>query len=582
MEKNKSLIKYTGQILVILLLELIILLFRIAVPVGSNIPGISEVYVDIIGEFTYFVIQLFLIIVVVNHYVFKKSYSSMGIVNVKQNLFSMVGNLLYLAIIGVSTILIIKVAGETYLYTAVQAVISVILVFVSKAFIQEVIYRGCIMKSFNSIFKNAILSVVCSSLLFATVHLALGIIGSGFDTNYISGLSFKFIGSLLIGTYLGTIYYLTNNIWICIIIHGTYEAIPIVGYQFLIPVFQVMYIAGAIVYLIYEVVASKKLNQEECEEDEEDNIEKLEVEGIEQSDKFEVKEYADDKLVDVDLNIEMTKDMGLLKLDNIDDLTKTTIIKTNLEEYKEDRVDHTTDTKQYIPPKSKEEIDFNKTSIIRIEDIEKAVKESKGIGYINHLKSSLGKVIGNYKNIISTDLSIYVLAFEGEKFNALVTDGIRFKSMNVPEYLEGSAYSEIVVFVSKEFDISEQGITKKESAWIVDALDDTIRQLQTGDKYLGWGHVFKNQDNMKPYNDEMGLCGVFIYPPVVQEDMTFYTFKEDSKTTYIYSAMPIYKEELECILETSGDVYFSKLKESNVSQVVCKNRINICKDTSLV
>ena len=195
---------------------------------------------------------------------------------------------------------------------------------------------------------------------------------------------------------------------------------------------------------------------------------------------------------------------------------------------------------------------------------------------MNHLERSLGEFESIYKQITPTDPPIDILSFQGEKFNALVTNGMRYLPMNVPEYLKGNAYAELVMFIDKSFDISDEGFLKEENSWLLQSLRDLAMYPRLTNSYLGWGHTVGNGEERMPYYSGSDLCGMLIYPPVVQEDMKFYTFKEGEKTTYIYNVMPLYTEEIDFILKHSGDAYFDRIRELGISQVIKKNRPNAC------
>ena len=627
-EDKKYEIKYAGQIITLFALEMLILLVRIAIPINSTIQGVGIQYEGLVSELIYFAIQSFLVIVLANHLIFKNEYKTMGLQGFKDNTFSLMGNLIYLCIVAGVTLALKYIGGDERTYTIFEAILKVAIVFMSTAFVQEVVYRGCIQRAFVNLTNNRVVAIICSSLLFTVTYLVMGLIGSEFDSKYIDQIFLNSCIAFGIGIYFGTLYNFTNNLWIGIIIHGTYEAIGIVGDTFLLYPFKIVYMLGALAYLVYEIVTYNKHHQEisssydevdisatkddisgeEIEEEivveslnkdnstnEDDNPESIETIVINDD-----QEKIEELLHEVEESISEDEEFNIDLSYQLVDASKD-IVKQLVEEEKEqpedklkvhkEKVDKLGQTRDVSLVDLNKELNSSKSSISLSDNIDlkpEEMSKENNLGemkisesYMKHLERSLGKLIEIYPQNTELGNQISILAFEGSKFNALVTSGMRQEAMNVPEYLKGDAYAELVMFVSKEFDLSKQGMLEKENNWLLDALRELAIYPRVTASYLGWGHTVGNGEKREPYHSDTRLCGMLIYPPVMQDDMTFYTFKEENKTTYIYDVMPLYEEEMDFILNNSGDIYFSKSKESGVSQVIERNRKNVCKGDAL-
>lgn len=665
-EERESRMKYIGQLVTLFALEILMLLFRIAVPIGATIGGLRGEYQWLISEVIYMVIEGFLIIILVNHLIFKNAYKEMGIISFKENIFSLLSNLCYLGIAAGITYALNYISGGKSAYSVTYIITHVLIFFVSTAFLQEVIYRGCILNNFLKLTgRKAFLSILGATLLFMLVHVPLTMLETNFESLFAGNISQVAMVSFGIGLYLSLLYYWTNNLWICIIIHGTYSCINVVADGLLQPVFKVVYILGALIYLLYAGIHYMK--GEVIEDDEEDNDQEQVVEesisqlpsteeaegglayqmiqGIEELGEKEAETETSSKTTKLDEKASFSEDLNktaiipmeeqkkdlskteIISLTNIsEDLSKTVIIpaeeqKKDLSEaaiislahQKEDLSKTTRFPIEKIEQESsqvdlnqtaiinlkdleaiEEQEDLSKTAIIKVADLEAEARNSKpakkvvdskeGVvtkfkeepSYMNHLERSLGEFESIYKQITPTDPPIDILSFQGEKFNALVTNGMRYLPMNVPEYLKGNAYAELVMFIDKSFDISDEGFLKEENSWLLQSLRDLAMYPRMTNSYLGWGHAVGNGEERTPYYSGSELCGMLIYPPVVQEDMKFYTFKEGEKTTYIYNVMPLYTEEIDFILKHSGDAYFDRIRELGISQVIKKNRPNAC------
>ncbi len=637
-EERESRMKYIGQLVTLFALEILMLLFRIAVPIGATIGGLRGEYQWLISEVVYMVIEGFLIIILVNHLIFKNAYKEMGIISFKENIFSLLSNLCYLGIAAGITYALNYISGGKSAYSVTYIITHVLIFFVSTAFLQEVIYRGCILNDFLKLTgRKAFLSILGATLLFMLIHVPLTMLETNFESLFAGNISQVAMVSFGIGLYLSLLYYWTNNLWICIIIHGTYSCINVVADGLLQPVFKVVYIFGALIYLLYAGIHYMK--GEVIEDDEEDDDDDLEqvveesisklpateesegglayqmIQGIEELEEKEAETETSSKTTKLDEKASFSEDLNKTAIipmeeQNKDlseaaimslahqkeDLSKTTRFPIEKIEQESSQVDlnQTAIINLKDLEATEEQEDLSKTAIIKVADLEAADSNSKpakkvvdskeGVvtkfkeepSYMNHLERSLGEFESIYKQITPTDPPIDILSFQGEKFNALVTNGMRYLPMNVPEYLKGNAYAELVMFIDKSFDISDEGFLKEENSWLLQSLRDLAMYPRLTNSYLGWGHAVGNGEERTPYYSGSDLCGMLIYPPVVQEDMKFYTFKEGEKTTYIYNVMPLYTEEIDFILKHSGDAYFDRIRELGISQVIKKNRPNAC------
>lgn len=636
-EERESRMKYIGQLVTLFALEILMLLFRIAVPIGATIGGLREEYQWLISEVIYMVIEGFLIIILVNHLIFKNAYKEMGIISFKENIFSLLSNLCYLGIAAGITYALNYISGGKSAYSVTYIITHVLIFFVSTAFLQEVIYRGCILNDFLKLTgRKAFLSILGATLLFMLVHVPLTMLETNFESLFAGNISQVAMVSFGIGLYLSLLYYWTNNLWICIIIHGTYSCINVVADGLLQPVFKVVYILGALIYLLYAGIHYMKGEAIEDDEEDDDGLEQVVeesisklpateeaegglayqmIQGIEELEEKEAETETSSKTTKLDEKASFSEDLNKTAIipmeeQNKDlseaaimslahqkeDLSKTTRFPIEKIEQESSQVDlnQTAIINLKDLEATEEQEDLSKTAIIKVADLEAADSNSKpakkvvdskeGVvtkfkeepSYMNHLERSLGEFESIYKQITPTDPPIDILSFQGEKFNALVTNGMRYLPMNVPEYLKGNAYAELVMFIDKSFDISDEGFLKEENSWLLQSLRDLAMYPRLTNSYLGWGHAVGNGEERTPYYSGSDLCGMLIYPPVVQEDMKFYTFKEGEKTTYIYNVMPLYTEEIDFILKHSGDAYFDRIRELGISQVIKKNRPNAC------
>lgn len=198
--------------------------------------------------------------------------------------------------------------------------------------------------------------------------------------------------------------------------------------------------------------------------------------------------------------------------------------------------------------------------------------------FIAHLEKYLGDFEGIYKQIIPTEWPIDILYFSGEKYNAIVTNGMRAMIMSVPPELAEYQQAELMMFVDKSFDLSGEGLQREENAWLIKLLTDLAIYPRQINSYLGWGHIVGNGEELEPYDASVEYCGALIYPPMVQEDVAFYRYIEKGRNIFIYNVMPLFKDELRFIQNHSSDQFINLMSEMSVKQTVKPKRINVIKN----
>ena len=92
-------------------------------------------------------------------------------------------------------------------------VINMVVVALLPAIAEELFFRGCVQNILERWTKSAVVSIGLASLGFALLH----------------GTFLKFLPILLLGVVLGTIFYVTRNLWYCIIFHFLNNAMALLA-----------------------------------------------------------------------------------------------------------------------------------------------------------------------------------------------------------------------------------------------------------------------------------------------------------------------------------------------------------------
>lgn len=217
------------------------------------------------------------------------------------------------------------------------------------------------------------------------------------------------------------------------------------------------------------------------------------------------------------------------------------------------------------------------TKVISLEDRkrqrEEFIKEEPN--FIAHLEKYLGEFEAIYKQIVPTNKPIDVLYFKGKDVDALVTNGMRGLPMNVPENLKDYENIELMMFIDKQFDLSNEGIMSEESAWLITVLTEMAIYPSMTNSYLGWGHIVGNGETLEPYDEHVDYCGALVYPPINQQDIKLCHYEENNVKVFIYNVMPLYKEELSFIQDQSSEQFVNLMAAMGINQTIMQKRINV-------
>ena len=197
--------------------------------------------------------------------------------------------------------------------------------------------------------------------------------------------------------------------------------------------------------------------------------------------------------------------------------------------------------------------------------------------YIAHLEKYLGEFEGIFKQMTPTDPPIDIMFFKGERYNALVTNGMRSMPMALPPELGTYQQLELMMFLDKSIEINDSNIENEENAWLIKLLIDLALFPKATGSYMGVGHIVGNGEELEPYCSSSDYCGALIFPPMEQENVKFYRYVEKGNTIYIHNVMPLFREELRFIQEHSADQFINLMSEVGVRQIVKRQRVNVIK-----
>lgn len=197
-----------------------------------------------------------------------------------------------------------------------------------------------------------------------------------------------------------------------------------------------------------------------------------------------------------------------------------------------------------------------------------------------HIEKYIGPINKVYHEIVSNLVHIdvyHVLPSEERPFHTLITHGMSDLPMNVPEGCEDWCYAELVCFLPKDWDISDEGFKIEQNYWAMENLKYLARFPHVHNTWLSYGHTVQNGDPIEPFIDDTELCASLLIPTILlSKEFSELKVRED-KTIQIYNVFPIYSEEMNYKMKHGVDALLDKFDKYEINDVYDLNRVNTCK-----
>jgi hypothetical protein len=165
---------------------------------------------------------------------------------------------------------------------------------------------------------------------------------------------------------------------------------------------------------------------------------------------------------------------------------------------------------------------------------------------------------------------------EYRPYSILMTCGMSRFAIAVPDEFEDERFLEIAMLFPKSWDFDNISSKPETITWPIQHLRTIGKMQVVQDTWLGLGHtvLYKNG------NDEF-FPGTRFNSTIIFQSITlpkaFTEIENGDDVVKIYSAVPLYPEELRFKLEKDSDLLIERFDKFNIQEVVDVNRINTCK-----
>jgi hypothetical protein len=173
--------------------------------------------------------------------------------------------------------------------------------------------------------------------------------------------------------------------------------------------------------------------------------------------------------------------------------------------------------------------------------------------------------------VVHSDIYI-IKPSEDRDYYIMISSGMSAIPMSVPADSPHLAFAEVMILLPSNWNINYEDFADENNYWPIRLLKQLSKYPHLNSTWLGWGHTI-------PLNDQHPVNHNF-HSVLLLDSITFSeeftTIENEEKSVRVYSAIPLYKEELDYVLREGISKLMEKFELFNVEEVVNIHRINTC------
>ena len=214
-------------------------------------------------------------------------------------------------------------------------------------------------------------------------------------------------------------------------------------------------------------------------------------------------------------------------------------------------------------------------------DFEPAIGIEENIEIISeHIEKHIGSidfVLHEIESdIVHIDVHI-VTPYEEDEIKILITSGMSDRPMSNPEGLEGYNYAELMIFLPKDWPLTEEAIQDDENYWPIGELKYLARFPHIHKTWIWETHTIPNGDPPEPFSTNTKFCCSLLLPPITLKEESWELEIDENKKIYFFAIVPIYEEEMNFKLKQGIEALLEKFDEFNINEIIDIHRKNVCK-----
>ncbi len=202
--------------------------------------------------------------------------------------------------------------------------------------------------------------------------------------------------------------------------------------------------------------------------------------------------------------------------------------------------------------------------------------------WLQQIRSHVERHIGRIDHVFPGDPAdgtadvLHVRPVNSRPYHTLVTAGMSNAVMRVPPDVNAPRRLELMMTLAERWKFSGDAADER-TYWPVRLLQTLSRIPRDARKsWLGWGDTVPNGDPPRPLAPRTALCGVIIAPSLLVP-VAFYELNVDGERVAFYSAVPLYREELELRAREGMAALLERLLHKDINDVVDLKRKNVAR-----
>lgn len=165
---------------------------------------------------------------------------------------------------------------------------------------------------------------------------------------------------------------------------------------------------------------------------------------------------------------------------------------------------------------------------------------------------------------------------EYRPYSILLTCGMSRKPMNVPSGFDDKKYLEIAMLLPSDWDLSNIKTKPDSITWPIHHLKGIAKIPADQNTWIGFGHTIDYNKRKGDYFPDTKFTSSIILPSISLPEK-FVKIKKDNDLINIFSAIPIFKEELDYKIANNTNSLIDKFNEYEIKEIIDLKRINTCK-----
>lgn len=192
-----------------------------------------------------------------------------------------------------------------------------------------------------------------------------------------------------------------------------------------------------------------------------------------------------------------------------------------------------------------------------------------------HIARHVAPVEMVFHEITSPDLHIdvhHVLPAAGRRFHTLVTSGMSERPMSTGEDAAEFRFAELAILLEPDWPMEHSRFSDENVYWPIRPLKTVARFPFEAETWVGMGHSIAASDPPEPMAPATELSSAILLPPLSLGEDFMSMPRADGATTYFWTIVPLYTEELALKIEKGADALMDALDAVGVGDIVRQSR----------